>query len=218
MYDFIHTKNDVIRERFIEGAELSGIYGFPELESVNADVSGLNPVPFDGARKEMHPKQSILHCFTHDKVFESLWREPLKSIETLQNFKYIIPPDFSFYSDMPLALQIYQVYRTRAIHHYLSRFGIRCIPVAGWGGIESFEWCFDGLPQGSTLAVSTNGCFSADGKRCFRKGFSEMCRRLKPKRVIVVGRPISVPEDVEIQYLESSGQQADKKLGGRNHG
>lgn len=216
MYDKINTKNDVLRERFIAGATLTGKYSFPQLQPINADVSDLKPVPFHLANKEKKPRDAVLHCFTDDMRFEGLWKEPLKSIETLQNFKYIIPPDFSFYSDMPLALQIYQVYRMRAIHHYLSCFGMRVIPCVGWSDKASMDWCFDGLPHNSTLAVSTNGCFSKEGKECYRQGFSEMCKRFNPHRVIVVGRPIEVAEDVEIQYLDSFGQEMTKRLRGND--
>lgn len=212
MYDKINTKNDVIRERYITGAELVGKYDFPQLEPINADVSGLKPVPFHLARQEKNPRKVVVHCFTHDFQFETLWREPLKSIETLQNFKYVIPCDFSFYSDMPLALQIYQVYRARAIHHYLSCFGMKCIPVVGWSDESSFDFCFDGLPQNSTLAVNTNGCFFKAGKEAYRKGFSEMCRRLNPSRVIVVGKEIPVDENVEMQFLESVSQQNNERV------
>lgn len=212
MYDITHTANDVLRERYILGSELVGRYGMPKLKRISADVSGLKSVPFTEARKEKNPKKSVVHCFLDDCKFETLWREPMKSIETLFHFRYVIPPDFSFYSDMPLALQIYQVYRMRAIHNFITESGISCIPVAGWAGEESFEFCFDGLPENSTVAVSTNGCFSKEGMECYRRGFSEMCRRLHPARVIVVGKPISVNEDVEMQYLDSFGQQMVKRM------
>lgn len=214
MYDFIHTKNDILRERYISGAETNRQYGFPQLQPIYADVEGLIPVPFNNARKEKNPRNAVVHCFIDDTRFETLWKDPLKSLETLQNFKYVIPPDFSFYTTMPLALQIYQVYRTRAIHYFLSGFGIKCVPCVGWGTEDTFSWCFDGLPTDSTLAVSTNGCFPKKGKECYRKGFSEMCRRLNPNRVIVVGREIEVSEDVDIQYLESFGQALTKRLRG----
>ena len=213
MYDMISTKKDTLKERYIDGAILTGKYGFPQLPLISADTSGLKSVPFNLARKEKRPKESVCHCFIDDNRFSNLWNEPIKHIEYLQNFRYFIPPDFSFYSDMPLVLQIYQVYRTRAMHYYLSCFGINCIPVVGWSDESSFGFCFDGLPEHSTLAVSTNGCFSKNGKECYRRGFSEMCRRLKPRNVIVVGRQIEVAEDVEIQYLDSFGQEMTKRIG-----
>lgn len=211
MYDMICTQNDVLRERFISGAELVGKYGFPQLEPINADVIGLKPVPFHMASKEKNPRQSILHCFVDDSRFYGLWREPLKILDTLLNFKYVCPCDFSVYSNMPLALQIYNVYRNRAIHHYLTCCGVNCIPVVTWSDESSFEWCFDGLPQNSTLSISTNGCHSIRSREHYKRGFYEICKRLNPNRVIVVGSEIEVDCDVKIQYLDGFSQQMRKR-------
>ena len=40
--DFIivNTKEDVLRERYIAGAELVGKYGFPKLQSIRANLAG----------------------------------------------------------------------------------------------------------------------------------------------------------------------------------
>lgn len=50
MYDFIHTEDDVLRERFILGATLTGKYDFPQLEPIQANLDGLKPVPLNLAR------------------------------------------------------------------------------------------------------------------------------------------------------------------------
>ncbi|MCM1224562.1 MAG: DUF4417 domain-containing protein, partial [Lachnospiraceae bacterium] len=212
MYDMICTQNDVLRERFIAGSNLVGKFGFPKLEPINADVTGLTPVPFHMANKEKNPRQAVLHCFTEDYRFEGLWKEPLKSIDTLLNFKYVCPCDFSVYSNMPLVLQIYNVYRDRAIHHFLTCCGVKCIPVVVWSDERSFDWCFDGLPQNSTLAVSTNGCHTIRAREYYKHGFAEMCKWLNPNRVIVVGGKIDVNCDVEIQYLDGFSQQMKKRM------
>lgn len=212
MYDLICTQNDVLRERFILGANLTGKYDFPQLEPIQANADELKPVPINLARKEKNPRKAICHCFTSDNRFESLWNNPFKSIETLQNFAYVCPCDFSVYSNMPLALQIYNVYRSRAIHHFLTCCGVRCIPVATWSDSESFEWCFDGLPSNSTLAISTNGCHSIRAREHFKRGFYEMCKRLEPHRIVVVGGKIDVDCDCEIQYLDGFSQEMNKRL------
>lgn len=212
MYNMICTQNDVLRERFIIGSSLIGKFGFPQLEPINADVTELKPVPFHMANKEKNPRQAILHCFTDDYRFETLWKEPLKSLDTLLNFKYVCSCDFSVYSNMPLALQIYNVYRDRAIHYFLTCCGVKCIPVVVWSDESNFEWCFDGLPQNSTLAVSTNGCHTIKAREYYKRGFTEMCRRLNPNRVIVVGGKIDVDCDVEIQYLDGFSQHMKKRM------
>lgn len=92
--------------------------------------------------------------------------------------------------------------------------GCNVIPTVGWGNTETFEFCFEGLPEESTLAVSTNGCFTDQGKECYRQGFNEMCSRLHPTEILVVGRPIDVDTDAKITYRESFGQQLTRKLRG----
>jgi hypothetical protein len=212
--DFIivNTKEDVLRERYIAGAELVGKYGFPKLQSIRANLEDVEPVPFNLASKEKHPKNCVCHFFIDDVRFERLWNNPSKYMGILKKFKYVCGPDFTFYDDMPLALQIWQVYRSRALSYCLSQAGLKIIPAVGWGSEKTFDFCFDGLPAHSTLAVSTNGCFSEDGKECYRKGFKEMCRRLEPIQVVVFGSQIDVDIDVDIVYKSSYWQQMSERL------
>lgn len=212
MYNSINTKNDVAKEGYILNCELSGQYGFPQLEPIHACFDGLRPVPFNKAISEKKPRECVCHFFIEDMAFERIWNNCDKYLDILQNFKYVCSPDFSFYSDMPKTMQIWQTYRNRALGYYLSANGISVIPTVGWGFEGSFDWCFDGLPQNSTLAVSTNGCFSKIGKECYKRGFEEMCRRLNLHNVLVVGREIEVDADVPIIYMDSYGQEMSKKL------
>lgn len=212
MHDTLNTRYDVLKERFIYHAELVGKYDFPQLPEVHAHPEGLRAVPFNLAKNEKRPKECVAHFFCDDYRFESFYLRPQKYMPILQNFKYVISTDFSAYSDMPLALQIYNRYRNRAMAYYMWLNGLNVIPAVGWGLPGTWDYCFDGLPMHSTLAVSTNGCFSPDGKDCYRSGFKEMCRRLDPDRVVVVGRPIDVDVDVEIVYLQSYGQDMERGI------
>lgn len=72
MYDFIHTQNDVLCERYIAGAELVGKYQVPHLQPINARLDGLRPVPINLARKEKNPRECVLDCFMDDVKFEGL--------------------------------------------------------------------------------------------------------------------------------------------------
>lgn len=212
MYSSINTKNDVIKEGYILNSELVGEYEFPKLNAVHANLEELRPISFNNAIKEKRPRECVCHFFIEDMAFERVWNNCDKYLDILQNFKYVCTPDFSFYSDMPKAIQIWQTYRNRSLGYFLSANGIDIVPTVGWGFEDSFEWCFDGLPQNSTLAVSTNGCFSKIGKECYKRGFEEMCRRLNPFNVLVVGKEIEVNADVPIVYMDSYGQEMSKRL------
>lgn len=212
MYDFIHTEDDVLRERFILGANLTGKYDFPQLEPIQANLEGLKPVPLNLARQEKNPRKAVCHMFIYDTKFEGIWKDPLKQVETLSYYSYVCPCDFSFYYTMPMALQIYQIYRMRAIHYFLTCFDIRCIPVVTWSDENSFDFCFDGLPTESTLAVSTNGCHAIRAREYYKRGFVEMCERLKPTKILVVGAEIPVDCDVPIVYMDGFSQQRKKRM------
>ena len=69
------------------------------------------------------------------------------------------------------------------------------IPDVVWGDEESFEFCFDGIPKGGTVAVSSVGV-SLDGEwngkesNMFKAGYDEMMRRIEPETVIFYGSMI----------------------------
>lgn len=212
MYDTINTKKDMLKEKYIFASELTGKYNFPQLPENNAYFDNLRAVPFNLAATEKYPKNCLCHFFIDDEGFERVWNNADKYIPMLKNFKYVCTPDFSFYNDMPLAMQIWQVYKNRALSWYLSLNGINIIPSVGWGFENTYDFCFDGLPKNSVLSVSTNGCFSTQGKECYRKGFAEMCRRLTPLKVLIVGRKIDVDTNIRTIYMDSFGQSLTKKL------
>lgn len=130
-----------------------------------------------------------VHFFIDDYRFERVWNQPERYIPIIQRFDCVLTPDFSTYSDMPLPMQRWNIYRNRALGNLWQRNGIEVIPSLSWGGEDSFDFCFDGLPVGSVLAVSTVGC--TRGKKAtnaFRAGMDEALRRLRPSRLIVYGK------------------------------
>lgn len=53
----------------------------------------------------------IAHFYYDDYKFIEAWRNPDKYIDKLKQFKAVISPDFSLYTDFPRALQILSCYR-----------------------------------------------------------------------------------------------------------
>lgn len=220
MYTDINTINDVIRERFLYGSELVGKYGFPKLPQVNARLTGVKAVPFDSARKERNPRDSVCHFFIDDHRFERLWNNPDKYFDILGNFRYVCSPDFSFYEGMPLAMKVWQVYRSRSLGWWLHVNGFQVIPSVGWNGQDSFDWCFDGLPVGGTVAVSTTGCCFADGWQCFADGYRAMIDRVSPAQVLVIGHDLPEPLRglAPVVCLPDFGHDLRRRVSGRGDG
>ena len=93
-------------------------------------------------------------------------------------------------------------------------YGVDVIPTISWSTEESFEWCFDGLPQQSSIAISSVGCARDDlSKRCFSTGYSELIERVNGARVVLFGEKI-VSGNVD-QFPTFSNEIQKRIKGGR---
>lgn len=129
-----------------------------------------------------------IHFYIDDYQFERIWNNPEIYMEKLQKFQCILTLDFSLYTEMPIAMQIWNTYRSRLIGQIAQRYGIKVIPAVSWCREESFEFCFDGLPKNATLSISTIGVKREDYNfGLWKAGVDEMIKRLKPKRLLVYG-------------------------------
>ena len=63
------------------------------------------------------------------------------------------------------------------------------MPTVSWSTPRSFEFCFDGVEQHATVAVSTLGCKKA--KIDFMRGYEVMLEKLRPEAIICFGDPFS---------------------------
>lgn len=166
----------------------------------NFDIPTIEPTKikadkFIGFNEAMSSKKTDcgIHFFLDDYQFNRLWNNPDRYIEILKKYTCVMSPDFSLYSDFPKALQIYNHYRKHWLGAYWQLNGIEVIPTICWSDEESFEWCFDGEPQGGTVAVSSAGTqLNKQSKQLFINGYNEMIKRLQPETVIFYG---NVPDE-----------------------
>lgn len=168
-----------------------GQYAIPEIEPTqfeNAEFIG-----FNYAKSAKNPESKAVHFFLDDYQFTRVWTDPDRYIPMLQRFKYVLAPDFSLYTDFPKPLQIYNHYRKHWLGAYWQMLGINVIPTICWSNQESFEWCFDGEPTHSVVAISSVGTQNGtEKKQCFLDGYFEMIKRLEPTQIIFYGR---VPDE-----------------------
>lgn len=186
----------------------SGIYEIPEispLEYDNCDFIG-----FNYAKTCKDPEIHGVHFFLDDYQFVRVWQQPDKYINILSKFKYVLSPDFSLYTDFPVAVQIYNHYRKHWLAAYWQMHGINVIPTICWSDEHSFDWCFDGEPTHSTVAVSSVGCMhNKIYKHKFISGYSEMMNRLEPTQIIFYG---DVPDECKgnIVHINSFADKWNK--------
>ena len=168
-------------------------YGIPEINATQIVSDKL--LRFCDFNQVDNHKDYIAHFYYDDYKFIQAWRNPDKYIEKLKQFKAVICPDFSLYTDFPRALQILSCYRRGWIGAYWQSKGIDVIPSIVWGDRKSYEYCFAGMPKHSTVSISTlgikkNSNWNGYVDTLFKDGYNEMLRRLKPSNIILYGSMI----------------------------
>lgn len=132
-------------------------------------------------------KKKGVHFFVDDYRFSGIYDNPDRSLERYSQYSFLLTPDFSAYSDMDLWRQLESVAKNRWVGAYWQSKGNTVIPTVSWSDANSFEFCFDGIEQGGTVAVGMIGC--KHSRVGFMRGYNEMLERLKPEIVIVFGTP-----------------------------
>lgn len=129
-----------------------------------------------------------VHFFVDDYQMSRCWGDPEKYGEVLAAYDCAFTPDFSLYSDMPIALMIYNTYRSRLCGQIWQDMGLRVVPTVSWADKSSYDFCFDGLPENSTLAISTIGVKrDEEATTIWKNGVDELIKRKTPKTLLVYG-------------------------------
>ena len=145
-----------------------------------------------------------VHFFIDDYQFERIWNEPHKYMDRLSQFDCCLTPDFSLYMNMPIAMQVWNTYRSRLVGQIMQSYGIRVIPTLSWSGPGSFEFCFDGIEPGGTVAVSTVGVMKdKEAQNTWKAGMKEAIRRIHPSHVVVYGAPIEFDYGCETTLISN---------------
>lgn len=149
-------------------------------------------------------RQKGVHFFVDDYRFEGIYDHPEKSLERLAQYKFLCTPDFSLYYEMQLWRQIESTGKNRWIGAYWQSKGFIVYPTISWSGSRSFDYCFDGVEKGSTVAIGMVGA-KRDNKRNFLLGYNEMLKRIEPEHIICFGQPFEEMKGdlIVIDYAKS---------------
>lgn len=170
-----------------------GEYGVPVLAPECIDTEQF--ISFNYAKTCRNPEEKGVHFFLHDYQFNRLWDMPERYMLMLSRFACVFTPDYSLYTDMPKAMQIYNHYKKQWMGAYWQANGLTVIPTVSWSDKESYSWCFDGIPRNAAVAVSSVGCMkNQESIQLFMNGYQEMIKRLNPKQILFYG---TVPEKID---------------------
>ena len=156
--------------------------------------------------KSSKDKAAGIHFFIDDYQFERIWNYPEKYVDILKQYECILTPDFSLYMDMPMPMKIWNVYRSRQIGAYYQQQGLIVIPTISWAEPETYCFCFEGIPQGSIVAVSTIGVKENEvALNIWKDGMQKMMEVIEPSCVLVYGGALEFDyKGIEVKYYDNA--------------
>lgn len=174
-----------MKSDLIEGMQPSGKWDLATIFRSNACPESL--IPFNRAVSSKD-HTGWVHFFTHDSQFSRLYRDPWRYLPILARFGGVISPDCSVFWGYPLYRQLQSISLSREVGAWLQRNGIPVIPCVRWGKAETFDFAFDGIEPGGTIAVGTAGAMrTKEAREVFEAGFEPMLKAVAPSRIIVYG-------------------------------
>ncbi|WP_394280436.1 DUF4417 domain-containing protein, partial [Microbacterium sp.] len=141
----------------------TGKWGIPLVKKQELTTENIMLVACSDTRandNEANKKKGV-HFFVDDYRFSGIYDNPERTLERYSQYAFLLTPDFSTYSDMDLWRQLESVAKNRWVGAYWQSKGRIVIPTVSWSTPRSFEFCFDGVEQHATVAVSTLGCKKA---------------------------------------------------------
>lgn len=144
-----------------------------------------------------------VHFFIDDYKFEGIYRNPERSLARLSQYKFLLTPDYSTYSDMNYWRQLESVAHSRWVGAYWQDEGQIVIPTISWSTPESYEFCFDGVEKHAIVAIGMIGCKRSKSE--FMSGYNEMLNHIDPDAIICFGTPFNEMEGniVSVDYRAS---------------
>lgn len=201
--DNLHLKKFI---NFADGYEM------PTLKACNIIPTSL--VSFNAALTAKDHNQCV-HFFIDDYQFERIWNLPDRYVECLRQFQCVIAPDFSQYTDMPYPQRMWNNYRGKFIGAWLQSQGVTVIPNVTWSLPDSYDYCFDGIPQQSVIAINSTGAARYGLTRfLWLKGYREALSRLRPLAVIRYGTMIP-GEDISVSIYFNNERVLNLRSYGR---
>jgi len=199
-----HRENtyEIYNLELVDLERVTGFYQMPILEKcliIPTDLIGFNYM------LSSTDTNTGIHCFVDDYQFERLWSNPYKYADRIAEFECFLTPDFSLYMDMPMSMKIWNIFRSRLIGQFLQDQGVDVIPTVSWAEKDTFDFCFDGIAEGSVVAISTIGVKNSDySMQIWRDGVDELIKRIKPYAILVYGGEVEYDYgDTPVYYYKN---------------
>ena len=175
----------------------------PLIRKQNIDVAKIKFLSYaETKNNDSENGDKTIHFFTYDWKFDKVYENAKDELEKLKQYYCLLSPDFSIFTNMPLPLQILSVFKNRWCGAFWQSNGLKVIPTVSWGDEKSFDFCFDGIEEGSVVAVCTY--YRENCEEEFMLGYNEMLKRIKPSAVICYDEPFKAMTGNVIEFLPTT--------------
>lgn len=164
-------------------------FGIPKIKRIRKKEIDLSS-PFLEYRSR--DRDGICHFFMEDYRFESVWNTPVKAIQAILSYKAAISPQFSVYTDYPLAINLWNTYRNRWCGRIWQEHGQKIIPSVAWAKEDTLEFAFEGIEKGSVIATTMPKL-----NTLFFIGWKEMIRKIEPEAIILYTYNDKIPTEIK---------------------
>ncbi len=184
--------DDGMNPELVAGAQFAGTWEIPVIKRPAQFIIPASIVPF--SKLKYAQANSAIGFYEYDQEFAAVMRQPEKYVDVFRKY-ILISPDCSLYRNAPLAVQLANIYRNRALGSYYQRQGIYVIPQVRWGSELTYaasskgeRLAFLGIEKHSIVAIGAYGCTRyKDDRYHFQAGLEAMLAELEPQIVLVYG-------------------------------
>ena len=185
--------------------ETDGKWGFPLIKKQKLETDNISLIACSDTKSsdKIENTQNGVHFFVDDYRFEGIYNNPNQSLNKYAQYKFLLTPDFSVYADMDLWRQIENIGKNRWVGAFWQKSGLTVIPTVSWGLSQSYQFCFDAIEKGCTVAVGMIGCKRS--RLSFMRGYNAMLEKIEPSAIICFGTPFTEMEGniIQVDYLKS---------------
>ena len=147
------------------------------------------------------------HFYIADEKIERYWNCLPKYENQLAQFKALIAPNLSCTEQMPLEAKRWNVFRNKLMAAWLQSRGISVIPDVMWWENADMEWCLDGIPKHSVIAINSTGLRrNVRSKQIWLEGYKHIVKILQPIVILRCGAKQSGEYEQISRYYPNDNQ------------
>ena len=141
---------------------------------------------------------AAVETFHEDEFLERVWSNPDKYLENCRPFGAVFTLDLSARTNWPKDYVRHNAFRSKLFGQIVQAKGMRAIPVLIWARRDTYLACFEGIPEHSVVAVSTQSVLRNEMTLAdFKAGFLEAVRFLEPSTILFYGAVPALDFDVK---------------------